>query len=55
MTKHPIPEEVVAWVKRTTKAQGVTVKATDEATIEGVVSLLRDGREPKPVRDARSG
>ena len=55
MVKSPTPADVVAWVKRTTKAQGVPVKVIDAEAVEGVVSLLQDGRKPKLVRGAKSG
>ncbi len=53
MTK-PSPEEVAAWVERTTAEQGVEAKITDARTIEVVAVLLREGREPQPVKDATS-
>jgi hypothetical protein len=54
MVNDQTPPEVVAWVKRTTKAQGVAVKVTDADPVEAVVSLLQDGRRPKVVRGAKS-
>ena len=48
-------EEVEAWVERTTLEQGVEAKVTDAQTVEAVVVLLREGREPQRVRDAREG
>ena len=44
--------EVVAFVERTTREQGLSVKVTDPAAIGLVVTLLREGRQP--VRAARS-
>lgn len=49
------PEAVVAWVERSTAAQGLPVKVTDVRAVEAVAALLKDGREPAPVRAARSG
>lgn len=46
---------VVAWVRRTTKAQGLPAKVSDPEAIEGVVSLLKDGRQARRVRAARKG
>ncbi len=50
-------EQVEAWVKRTTFEQGVEAKVTDAQTVKAVVVLLREGRQPQPVRvrDAREG
>ena len=45
--------EVVAFVERTTREQGVPVKVSDAAVVATVVALLGEGREP--VRAARSG
>ena len=45
--------EVVAFVERTTREQGLPVKVTDPAAIGVVVTLLREGRQP--LRAARSG
>jgi len=51
--EQPTPEEVAAWVERTTTAQGVAVRVSDPEAVEAVASLLRDGREPV-VKDAKS-
>ncbi len=50
----PIPEAVAVWVERSTAAQGVPMKVTDPKAVEAVAALLKDGREPAPVRAARS-
>ena len=54
MTK-PTAEQVGAWMAKSTAAQGVPVKVTDQTAVEAVVTLLREGRTPGRVRDARSG
>ena len=53
--KRPTPEQVGAWVERTTFEQGVEAKVSDPQTVESVVALLREGRHPQPVRDAKAG
>jgi hypothetical protein len=53
--KPPTAEEVAAWVERTAREQGVASRVTDRATIEAVEALLREGREPVVVRDAKPG
>jgi len=47
------PEEVAAWVEETTRRQGVPVKVEETGTVDAVVTLLREGREP--VRAATAG
>jgi hypothetical protein len=54
VTGTPAPEAVVAWVRRSTTAQGLPEKVTDPSAVEGLVSLLRDGRDAVPARAARS-
>jgi hypothetical protein len=44
--------EVIEFVERTTREQGLSVKVTDPAVIEVVVTLLGEGR--RPVRASRS-
>ena len=48
---HP-PEEIAAFVERTTGEQGLPLKVTDPGVIAMVVALLGEGR--RPVRAARS-
>jgi len=53
--KPPTAEQVAAWVERTTVEQGVEAKVTEAATVDDVVALLREGRHPRRVRDAKAG
>lgn len=48
-------EQVAAWVERTTFEQGVEAKVADPQTVADVVALLREGRTPELVRDAKAG
>lgn len=50
---NPTPEQITAWVEKSTRAQGVPFKVTDPAVIEAVAVLLGAGREPVEITDAK--
>lgn len=39
-------EQLAAWVERSTQAQGVPVRVSDQRVVGAVASLLVEGREP---------
>jgi hypothetical protein len=51
----PTAAQVAQWVARSATDQGVPVGVTDHAAVNRVVVLLREGRKPQRVRDAKSG